>query len=97
MGLFEKSAPKRVVVKTYGRGSLLGLLGPIFAFLMASRGMNGWQQSAARDMERDAVEMIRRGYRIVSSQEHGIPLLGIAYQKVIYELVDPRRKRSGED
>jgi len=89
MGLFAKSAPRRIVVKTYGRGSLLGLLGPIFAFLMASRGMNGWQQSAARDMERDAAEMTRRGYRIASSQEYGIPLLGITYQKVTYELVDP--------
>jgi hypothetical protein len=47
MGVVEKSKP-RVIVKTYGRGSLLGLLSVPFAFLMASRGMNGWQESAAR-------------------------------------------------
>jgi hypothetical protein len=88
MGLFEKSAPKRIVVKTYGRGSLLGLLGPLFAFFMASQGMNGWQKSAIRDMERDAIEMAKRGYRIVSSEERAIALFGIVYYKVTYGLVD---------
>jgi hypothetical protein len=91
MGLFKKSAPKRIVVKTYGRGSLLGLLGPLFAFLMASQGMNGWQQSAIRDMERDAIKMARQGYRIVSSEERAIALFGIVYYKVTYGLVDRPR------
>jgi hypothetical protein len=34
---------------------------------------DGWQQSAARDMEDDAVAMARQGYRVVASGEYGIP------------------------
>jgi hypothetical protein len=87
MGVVEKGKP-RIIVKTYGRGSLLGLLSLPFAFLMASRGMNGWQESAARDTEDDAVAMARQGYRVVASGEYGIPLLGITCFKVTYQLVD---------
>lgn len=83
-----KSEPARVITKTYGRGSLLGLLSLAFAFVMASRGMRGWQESAARAMEDDAVEMAKRGYRIASSGEHGWPVFGITYYKVTYERVD---------
>ena len=88
MGQLAKGDRQGVVVKTYGRGSLLGLLSLPFAFLMASRGMNGWQESAARDMEDDAVAMATRGYRVVASGEYGIPRLGITYFKVTYRLVD---------
>jgi hypothetical protein len=88
MGRFGRGKPSDVVVKTYGRGSLLGFLSIPFAFLMASRGMHGWQESAARDMEDDAVAMARQGYRVVKSGEYGIPLLGITYYKVTYQLVD---------
>jgi len=88
MGKVAGSNRRRVVVKTYGRGSLLGLLSLPFALLMASRGMNGWQESAARDMEDDAVTMARRGYRVVASGEHGFPRLGIAYHTVTYQLVE---------
>ncbi len=88
MGQLARRRPPEVVVKTYGRGSLLGLLSIPFAFLMASRGMNGWQRSAARDMEDDAVAMARQGYRVVASGEYGIPLLGITHYKVTYQLVE---------
>ena len=87
MGVVDKSKP-RVVVKKYGRGSLLGLLSVPLALLMASRGMHGWQEAAARAMEDDAVAMARQGYRAVASGEYGIPLLGITYFKVTYQLVD---------
>ena len=87
-GLLGRATPKRIVVKTYGRGSFSGLMSPILAALMASRGMNGWQQSAVRDMDRDAVAMARRGYRVVSSEEYRIPLFGMTYCKVTYERVD---------
>ena len=56
-------APARTVVKTYGRGSLLGFLSLPFAFLMARQGMRGWQEAAIRDMEDDAVPWSRKGYR----------------------------------
>ena len=72
MRLFEPAEPKPIVVKTYRRGGLLGLLSLPFAFLMASRGMNGWQEFAARDMEDDAVAMARQGYRVVACGEYGI-------------------------
>jgi hypothetical protein len=88
MGRFATGKPSGVVVKTYGRGSLLGVLSIPFAFLMASRGMHGWQESAARDMEDDAVAMAKQGYRVVASGEYGIPLLGITYYRVTYQLAD---------
>jgi hypothetical protein len=76
--------PGRVVVKTSGRGGLLGLISPLFAFLMARQGLNGWQQRALREMEDDTVTMARRGYRIVSSEEVAMPLFGITYYRVTY-------------
>ena len=88
MGQIARGKPSDVVVRTYGRGSLLGILSIPFAFLMASRGMDGWRESAARDMEDDAVAMAEQGYRVVASGEYGIPLLGITYFRVTYQLVD---------
>ena len=88
MGQLAGDKHRNVVVKTYGRGSLLGILSLPFAFLIASRGMNGWQESAARDMEDDAVTMARQGYRVVASGEYGIPRLGITYYRVTYQLAD---------
>ncbi len=90
MGPIGADKRKRIV-KTYGRGSLLGVLSLPFSYLMASRGMRGWQESAARDMEADAVEMARQGYRVVRSDEYGMPIFGITYYKVTYELVDEPR------
>ena len=88
MGQSAGGGHRSLVVKTYGRWSLLGLLSLPFALLMASRGMNGWQESAARDMADDAVAMARKGYRVVASGEHGIPRLGIAYHRVTYQLAE---------
>lgn len=89
MRLVSRGGPKRVIVKEYGRGSFLAVLSPLLSFFMANRGMNGWQQRVARDMERDAQEMLSRGYRIVDSRDYEMPILGITYCKVTYELVDP--------
>ena len=62
IGPARRSEPKRVVVKTYGRGDLLGLISVPFALAMAARGMNGWQQAAVREMEDDeVVELPRPG------------------------------------
>jgi hypothetical protein len=78
------ATPERVV-KTYGRGSFLGFLSPILAAVMASAGMRGWQETALREMEDDAVDMARRGYRVIASEELGYPRLGMTYHKVTYE------------
>ncbi len=80
-----RASPEPLVVKTYGRGGLLGLLSPLLAWAMASRSMNGWQQRAIREMEDDAAAMARRGYRVVSSNEYSIRPFGITYYKVTYE------------
>jgi len=92
MGVFGRAKPDAVVVKTYGRGSLLGALSPILAYFMARRGMRGWQESAMRDMEDDAVAMARRGYRVVSSEEFGSRPFGIVYYKVTYRVDEPGRR-----
>lgn len=76
------------VVKTYGAGSFLGLLSPFLAVLMARAGMNGWQQRAMRQMQDDAVAMARQGYRVASTDEVGMPLLGIVAYRVTYERMD---------
>ena len=91
ISLLADARPWQVIVKTYARGSFLGLLGPLIAFFMAQRGMNGWQTSAFREMEQDAVELASQGYRIASTEEFGIPLLGIVSYKVTFELIGPQR------
>jgi hypothetical protein len=40
-------------------------------------------------MERDAVAMIRNGYRVASSEQFEIQPLGIAWHRVTYELAEP--------
>jgi hypothetical protein len=78
--------PKQTVVKTYGRGSFLAFLSPLLSFFMANAGMRGWEESAQRDMDRDARAMADRGYRVVSADEYTFPILGIAWFRVTYEL-----------
>jgi hypothetical protein len=78
-------APERTIVRTYGRGSFLAFLSPMLAFLMARRGMNGWERSGERDMEKDATAMAARGYHVVSADEYTLPVFGITYFKVTYK------------
>jgi hypothetical protein len=88
MGHPGPGSARRVLVKSYGRGSLLGVLGLMYAYLMARQGMRGWEASAVRAMEDDAVAMARKGYRIVTSEERGMRAFGIVYYRVTYERVD---------
>ncbi len=88
MGPLGRAKPARTVVRTYGRGSVLGLISPILALFMASRGMDGWRQSALRDMEDDMVVMARRGYRVVATEEREIRPFGVSWYRVTYHLVD---------
>jgi hypothetical protein len=89
----SESVP-RTIVRTYGRGSFLAFLSPLLAFAMASRGLNGWEQSAAGEMQKDAIAMQQRGYRVISADEYTLPFLGIAWFKVTYELEDAGRSES---
>lgn len=56
--------------------------------LMVSLGL--WrrpsQEVLLHQAEIDAQKMADQGYRVVSSEEREIPLFGVAYQKVTYEL-----------
>lgn len=74
--------------KTYGRGSLLGFLSPLFAYLMASAGMDGWRRRAEQEMQADALAMEAKGYRVVSANEYAWPVLGIAWFRVTYERIE---------
>jgi hypothetical protein len=89
MGLRAATDPPRVIVRTYGRGSFLGLLSPLLAYVMAAAGTRGWQDSTAQAMEKDAIELGRQGYRVASTEEATLPVFGIASYKVTYELIEP--------
>jgi hypothetical protein len=78
--------PRQKMVKTYGRGSLLGILSLPVAFVMARAGMRGWEDSALQAMQKDAAAMVKRGYRVVSSEEYTVPTFGFVYYKVVYEM-----------
>jgi hypothetical protein len=53
---------------------------------MAVRRLNGWEQVGLQEMERDALAMAARGYRVVSADEYSLPALGIHWFKAVYEL-----------
>jgi hypothetical protein len=85
--------PQRIVVREYGRDSMVfAAVNPLMTSLMVNvLGMKNPSGSADRialAMEKDAVKMAERGYRIVSTHEYEQPRLGISYYKVTYELVD---------
>ena len=67
-------------------GSLMGAWSLLIAYVMAAGGMHGWRDSAIRDMEEDAIELAKRGYRVVSTNEYTLPLFGMGYFRVTYEL-----------
>ncbi len=90
MGIFawlrHPTEPQETIVKTYGRGSLLGVLSLPIAFVMARAGMHGWEDSAALAMQKDVTSMAARGYRVASADEYTVPAFGFVYFKVRYEL-----------
>jgi hypothetical protein len=89
MGLFGKAEPKRIIVKEYGRSSFLGFAVLPLAIMLGRQGMERRHEVQVLEMESDAAQMSKQGYRLASSQEYTLPLLSISYLKVTYELVDP--------
>jgi hypothetical protein len=84
--------PKPIMVKLYPSYILLGMVNPFMYLLMlAMQGASGRLRSAAQEMDDDAVEMARRGYRIHSVEELETALIRMPYLRVTYELVDPPR------
>jgi hypothetical protein len=77
-------ADPETITRTYGRGSFLAFLSPLLAFLMARRGLDGWQSIAMQEMQRDVLAMEDRGYRVVAADELRIALLGVTWFRVTY-------------
>ena len=98
-GLFRPSEPKRLIVREYGRDSLLVwanlLLAPLFAALGLRVGIQSEERLAAR-IEADAAAMRNRGYLVASTQTFSLPVIGAPRQsaswyRVTFELAAPER------
>jgi hypothetical protein len=99
-GLFGPSEPKRIIVREYGRDSLLVwanlLLAPLFAALGLRVGIQSEDQLAAR-IESDAAAMRTQGYLVASTQTFSLPVVGAPRQtanwyRVTFELASPERR-----
>ena len=93
------SAPPRLVVKEYGRdGILFAAVNPVLSAFMVRLGLQPpvpSEERIARAVEKDAVAFARRGYRMASTHDYTIPLFGVTYRKVTFELIDPPGTREG--
>lgn len=98
MRVLGASAPRPVIVRDYGRDSLLVwsnlLLGPLFAALGLRVGLRSEEQVAAR-MQADAAGMRRKGYLVGSVQTFSLPVPGAhdaaaSWYRVTYELAGRR-------
>ncbi len=105
MGLFGSSPPKAVVVREYGRDSLLVwanvLLAPVFAALGLRIGLRSEEQLAER-MQADAAVMRKKGYLVGSVETLSLPVIGAREQqaswyRVRYELAAPASERPASD
>ncbi len=93
--------PARTIVKSYGRDSLLFWINPLISAIQASLGMRVGLCSEADvldKMQKDALAMADRGYRVVASDEYDLPILlapgrRASYYRVTYELIKPPRSR----
>jgi hypothetical protein len=94
--LFRREPPLRVV-RTYGHDSLLIAVNPILSAIEAAFGLRVGLRSDAdvRDrMEKDALEMQAKGYRVVSVDEYAVPAFGATparanWYRVTYERTKP--------
>lgn len=91
MGFFGNRKPRRTVVRQYGRDSILfAALNPLMtAILVGMFGLKGPLRNDERlalAMEKDAVAMAKRGYRIAATRDYESPFFGIVYHMVTYEL-----------
>ena len=80
---------QRVVVKTYGAWTFLGLISPLLTALFIAR-IRPQGHLAADDpaMLRDAEEMAKLGYQVVGFQQYELPIFGIDFRKVTYRWMD---------
>jgi len=93
---FGATGPRPLVVRTYGRDSLIGLLSPLLALMVRAFGLQlrlSSEDQVRLEMERDAVAMTRKGYRVASSEQFEIQPLGIVWYRVTYALTEPPEAR----
>jgi hypothetical protein len=96
IGWFGGPESRRVVVREYGRDSLLVwsnlLLGWLFAALGLRIGIQSEEQLAER-IEADAAAMRERGYLVASIQTFSLPVIGARrtanWYRVTFELSSP--------
>jgi hypothetical protein len=91
---FVGGEPAAVVVREYGRDSVLVwanlLMAPVFAALGMRVGLQSEARLAAR-IETDTAAMRKRGYRVTSVETFSLPVIGAPGQaanwyRVTYEL-----------
>lgn len=91
MQLLGLGRPRPVVVKSYGRDSLLALANPVLTLIVRTFGLQVRVKSdeqVEREMEQGAREMFAKGYRIARSEQFEIQPFGATWFRVTYELVD---------
>ena len=104
VNLFHRRPPERIV-KAYGRDSFLLWLNPLVAALQATMGLRVGIRSDAdvlEKMQKDALEMAKKGYEVRSADQFDLPLMTnrnqkATFYKVTYELVDARRNSPAQD
>lgn len=98
--LLGPSEPKRMVVREYGRDSVLVwanlLLAPLFAALGLRVGVQSEEQLTAR-IAADAAAMRKKGYLVASTQTFSLPVIGAPRQpanwyRVTFELASPESR-----
>ena len=91
MGPFGYGRQRADSGQEYGRDSIL-LLRPFLAAFMSSSSVADHRlDSQTRAIEDDGNRIARQRYRIGDTRAYRVSLLGIAYQKVTKELIDPRK------
>ncbi len=92
-GRLGNREPAAVVVREYGRDSVLVwanlLLAPLFAALGLRVGLQSEERLAAR-IEADAAAMRKRGYLVASTETFSLPVIGApgraaSWYRVTYE------------
>ena len=100
MRLLARSQPERVIVREYGRDSLLVwaniVLAPLFAALGLRLGLRS-DERVARLMEEDVTRMRRRGYLVSSIETFSLPVPGghgtsAHWYRITFELYSPPPK-----
>jgi hypothetical protein len=99
LGRRRRSGPQPVVVREYGRDSVLAwanvLVAPLMARLGLRVGLRSAEQLEAR-IAADTAAMRQRGYLVAEVETFSLPVLGApdqpaSWYRITYELAEPGR------